>query len=75
MLFNQFILSMSDFINPPQSSGASGPSGRIFEGGLKENWKKRVHNGSENKKKYGVAEKSVKKCHELEPNGIVHNSG
>ena len=36
---------------------------------------KKVHNGSENKKKYGVAEKLAKKYHDLGPNGIVHNSG
>ena len=50
----------------------------IFEGGLKGNCKKKVHNGienSENKKKYGVAENFPKKCHDLEPNGIGHNSG
>ena len=73
-----------NFITPPKSPArrAGGTkleaSGQIFEGGLKGNCKKKVHNGSENsenKKKYGVAEKSVKKCHDLEPNGIGHNSG
>ena len=50
----------------------------IFEGGFERKLQKKVHNwseNSENKKKYGVAEKSVKKYHDLEPNGIVHNSG
>ena len=43
-----------------------------------EEIEKKVHNGSENsknKKKYGVEEKSVKKYHNLGPNGIIHNSG
>ena len=38
---------------------------------------KKIHNGSENsenKKKYGVAENLAKKYHNLEPNGIIHNS-
>ena len=51
------------------------PLGTDFLGGLKGNCKK-VLNGSENsenKKKYGVAEHFPKKCHDLEPNGIVHN--
>ena len=46
--------------------------------GFERKLQKKVHNGSENsenKKKYGVAEKSVKKYHDLEPNGIGHNSG
>ena len=49
-----------------------------FWGGFERKLQKKVHNGSENsenKKKYGVAEKLAKKCHDLVPNGIVHNSG
>ena len=66
--------------NPPQKSG---PKGRRHKAGFlrgvwKEIAKKKVHNGrenSENKKKYGVAENFPKKYHDLEPNGIGHNSG
>ena len=51
--------------NPARRAGGTKP-GLIFEGGLKENCKKKfiIHNGSENsenKKKYGVAEKLAKK--------------
>ena len=57
-----------------EPDGAGRPQVRGFERKLQ----KKVHNGSENsenKKKYGVAEKSVKKSPDLGPNGIGHNSG
>ena len=51
------------------------PFGPDFWGGFERKLQKKVHNGSENKKKYEVAEKLAKKYHDLGPNGIVHNSG
>ena len=76
--------TQANIYNPPQKSGPKGRRqkaggfGTDFWGGFERKLQKKVHNGSENsenKKKYGVAEKSVKKCHDLEPNGIGHNSG
>jgi hypothetical protein len=70
--------------NPPQKSvpkdggtkpeALAGASGRIFEGGLKGSDQKKWHHGSENSenhKKWHKVENSVKKYHDLGPNGLA----
>ena len=45
---------------------------------MKGNGQYVLHDGSENdenQKKYRLVEKSVKKCHDLEPKGTNRNSG
>jgi len=75
------VLIITPLKNPARRAGGRKPEALVssdFWGGFERKLQKKVHNGSENsenKKKYGVAEKSVKKSPDLGPNGIGHNSG